>query len=52
MSPTTSPARSFQKIVAQRWHLGLRITGWNHVSQVDVWKSDRGFFEVSETEGS
>ena len=24
--------------------------GWNHVSQVNVWKSDRGFFEVSEIE--
>lgn len=40
------------QIVAQRWHLEMRITGWNHVSHVNIWKSNSCYFEVSETEGS
>jgi len=37
------------QIFAQRRHLELRITGRSHVSQVNIWKSDRGLFDVSET---
>jgi len=32
------------QILAQLWHLGLRITGWNHVSEVNIWKSNPRFF--------
>jgi hypothetical protein len=31
------------QILAQRWYLGLLITGRNHVSRVNIWKSILAF---------